>query len=290
MKNPLVSLPSALIIFIAITLILYRSPMGLGDWPLFHNASRAILNGGNPYLTQVSVGETTLCIYNPPWVLTITMPFSFLTLRLGWAMLNATSFISILFVARRLGASYFVLLVSIPVIYRAIWTGNVDGFSLLGAALPAPIGVFFAALKPQNTVGLMIYWAFWNWKLGRLRRLIFIFAPATVALAISFVVFTPWLTLGCPFSTTGHLALFPTGVPFGLAILMIAIASKRKYLALAASPFISPYISYASIVLLTLWGLFLLQDFSVWLYRVGTLSLEWLIDRRHRSTIELYTH
>ena len=271
--------------FIAIALIQYRSPLGLGDWPAFQSAGRALLTGGNPYLAHVPDGERTLCIYNPPWVLALTMPFSFLPLRLGWALLNATSFVLMLFIIRRLGASPLVLLISLPILYRATWTGNVDGFNYLSAALPAPIGLFFAALKPQNTLGLIAYWAYWNWREGGLRRLILTFAPLSVALAAGFAVYGPWYQMVCPFTTSAHLELFPSGLPIGLAILAAAIASKRKYLALAASPFISPYFSYASIVLLTVWGLIALQDLARWLYRVGTLGLESLYDRR-RSVVD----
>lgn len=205
-------------------------------------------------------------------------------------MLNATSFIAVLFVARKLGASFLVLLVAVPIIYRAIWTGNVDGFSFFGAALPTPVGLFFTALKPQNTLGLMLFWVFWMWRLGGLRRLSLTFAPVVLALVIAFTAFPPWATLSCSFSTPAHLAFFPAGVPAGLAILTLAIALKRKYLALAASPFLSPYVSYAAIVLMPLWGLMFLQDLARWLFRAGVLILEVLDDRRGHHDARASTH
>ncbi|HZW04031.1 MAG TPA: hypothetical protein VFF68_08895 [Anaerolineaceae bacterium] len=273
MNHKLTLFPLALIAFAVITLLLFQSSLGLGDWPAFHNASQALLRGEHPYLAHVPDGGRTLCIYNPPWVLALTAPFALLPIRLGWAMLNATCLLLVLLTARRLGASWLVLLLSIPILYRATWTGNVDGFTFFGAALPAPAGLFLAILKPQNTLGLILFWAFWAWRQGGLPRLIRTFLPVGIALAVSLALFGPWYRVVCPFTTSAHFALFPAGVPFGLLMLGLAIATKRKYLALAASPLLSPYFSYSAIILLPVWGLMFLQDFAAWLYRAGAQAL-----------------
>lgn len=55
MNKKVITTTLTLGIFVVTTVILYRSSIDLGDWPLFHSVSQAVLRGGNPYLTQTII-------------------------------------------------------------------------------------------------------------------------------------------------------------------------------------------------------------------------------------------
>ena len=118
---------------------------------------------------------------------------------------------------------------------------NVDWLVLLGATLPAPIGIWFVMMKPQVAIGIALYWL-----LQRETRRWIVFAPVMVAIVLNY-----WL-LGLPNflgSSVLHPAradVFPYGLPIALVLMIQSLRQSSPSLAVPVSAFLSPYYSITS--------------------------------------------
>ncbi len=158
--------------------------------------------------------------------------------------LNLFSFV---FVAFRLRAKLpaVLMLALSPLMVYALYFDNIDWLVLWGLILPPPIGLFFAALKPQAGIGIAIYWAYQAWREGGWRRVVTTFAPLAIVFALTFPIFGIWTR-----ETSDHLltnpwnkSLFPWSVPVGALVLYLAIRYKKIAASTSASPFLSPYLN-----------------------------------------------
>ncbi|MFN8462081.1 MAG: hypothetical protein U0X93_09975 [Anaerolineales bacterium] len=60
---------------------------------------------------------------------------------------------------------------------------------LLGFVLPPQVGLILLAIKPQVGIGLGLYWFITIWKYKGLKEVAMAFAPVTILLLVSFVIY-----------------------------------------------------------------------------------------------------
>ena|ERR1700690_1980883 len=201
------------------------------------------LSGQNPYL-----------IYrfnNPPWALLPLLPFALFPESTGAILYFIFSFFLYAYCAYKLKAeplAFVAFMLSSPVLY-GLYRLNIDALVLFGFILPAPIGLFFVVLKPQMGGAMAIFWLVKAWKTGGLKSVIITFGPVTIAFGLSFVLFGNWITDGPSENLLGavwNTSLWPWAIPIGLALLFVSLRDMRPGFAIAASPFLSPYLAYYS--------------------------------------------
>lgn len=213
------------------------------DWrSTYYPASRLVLSGHSPYENSY--------FQNPVWSLLPLIPLALLgpgASALVFFVLSAACFA---FVAWRLGARplAFASFLLSPLTLASLANGNLEGVALLGLVLPAPVGLFFAAIKPQLGLGMAIYWAFVAWREGGLRRLVLTFMPVALALAACYLLFGNWMAGKTDYVLHGfwNTSFFPWSLPIGAALAWIGCKSRRISTAAAASPFLSPFVGYYS--------------------------------------------
>lgn len=223
--------------------LLWPYPYIGADWrETFFPAARATLQGKSPY--------TVPTFRNVPWTVLPLLPFAALPKEIGGIALFIFSAGVYGWTAYRLKASRIALiafLLSPPVLY-GMRMQNVDVLVLFGFTLPAPLGLFFVIIKPQMGIAMGLYWLIDAWRKGGINSVIRTFAPITIALGLSFVLFGNWLhgrqedLLG----STWNASLWPWALPIGIVLVALSIRDRRKELAMSASPFLSPYLAYHS--------------------------------------------
>ncbi len=214
------------------------------DWrETFYPAARAVIEGKNPY-------EAAPTFRNMPWVLIPLLPLAFFSERVSGVLYFTLTLVLYAWTAIRLKASRTALiafLLSPPVIYGMILL-NVDALVLAGFILPPQIGLFLVLIKPQMGIAMALFWFFEAWREGGLKSLMRDFAPVTFALILSFVVFGS-ASIGrsgdLP-QSTWNASLWPWAFPIGFALTILSIHHRRADQAMAASPFLSPYLAYHS--------------------------------------------
>jgi hypothetical protein len=209
------------------------------DWrSFFRPAALALLSGHSPY--------TVPGYFGPPWALIPVIPFAVLPPALGGACVFVLTLLSWCLVARRLGASWLVVAVlalSPHVITGAIF-GNLDWLAIIGFILPPQIGLFFILIKPQVGIGLALFWLWQAWRTGGAREAVRVFAPVTIALLLSFLLFGFWPTrVGSLSAAAWNVSLWPYSIPIAFVLLVAAIQNKKAGLSISASPFFSPYLA-----------------------------------------------
>lgn len=220
----------------------YRVFFGI-DWHgTFYPVTQAVLHGRSPY--------TEPKFQNVPWTILPLLPFGLLPENLGGAAYAVASLLIYAVAAYRLGASRIGLiafLLSPPVIY-GLRLSNVDALVLLGFTLPPAWGLLLVAIKPQMGFALAIYWLFDAWRQGGWMQALKTGAPLGIALAVSLLIFGYWpatrpLNL---IDSAWNASLWPWSIPIGVVLIARSLRDGRKDFAMAASPFLSPYLAYHS--------------------------------------------
>ncbi len=242
------------------------------DWNIaFYPAARLLLQGHNPYWIPF--------FHNPIWALIPLIPFALLGHSLGGALLFFFSLFTYAFVAYHFKGKpvALVALLLSPLVFYNQFLGNIDSLVLWGLLLPPPVGLFFIAIKPQIGIGIALYLAYAVWLEGGWRKLLWSFAPVTVALTISFLLFGNWVvsTSENVISANWNLSLFPWSIPIGLLLLFVAFRRRRVTVSLSASPFLAPYLSLGS------WSIALFGLLNSNLLMVGTVFGLWLLYALH---------
>jgi hypothetical protein len=230
------------------------------DFHVFYQAATALRNGQNPY---------TFDFHNPIYTLIVFLPISLLPERTAMVVNAAITVGASWLVFQRLSRSPLtasLALCSQPV-FMMLLTGNVDWLPLLAGVLPPVIGVWFALVKPQ--VGLVLAVVLW-WQVCRQnkRRGVWLLVALSSALALSLALGMRWQSM---IAIQWNLSLFPWGLPFGLWLAWRAWRQKNdRAVALAAAPFLSPYVAIqswaAALPWLTRWRWLLLAGVVVsWL-------------------------
>lgn len=229
-------------------LVLFLGADSLGplvgiDWrETFYPAARAVLEGRTPYSVPT--------FRNVPWTLIPLLPFALFSERIGGVLFFVFTLALYALAAVRLGASrtaLIVFLLSSLVIYGMRML-NVDALVLMGFILPPQIGLFFILIKPQMGIAMIPFWFFEACREGGWKSLVRVFAPVTVAMILSLVVFNT-SSIGRSndlLQSTWNASLWPWAFPIGFALTILSIRNKRADQAMAASPFLSPYLAYHS--------------------------------------------
>ncbi|MFN8425352.1 MAG: hypothetical protein U0X87_03705, partial [Anaerolineales bacterium] len=138
-------------------------------------------------------------------------------------------------------------MLSSPVIYGMRML-NVDALALVGFVLPPQIGLFFVLIKPQMGIAMIPFWMFESWRDGGWRSLTRVFLPVAIATTLSLLIFGT-ASIGRSndlLQSTWNASLWPWAFPIGFALTILSIRNRRKDQAMAASPFLSPYLAYHS--------------------------------------------
>lgn len=217
------------------------------DWSaVYRPASLNLIAGKSPYDIPYYVA--------PPWLLIPLVPLAIAPERVGRLAIFWLSLASYAYLAKRNRASLLsmvALILSYPVIYGLIY-GQVDCLVILGLVLPPWLGLILLMAKPQLGIGVAIFIGFEAWAKGGVRRLISTSVPIVAVAIVSFLAFGPNLfekasLVLAPTNTS----LWPRSLPIGLVVLVSSLRHKAKWRALAASPFLSPYMpvhSWASAI------------------------------------------
>ena len=213
------------------------------DWKeTFYPAARAVLDGKSPYLVPT--------LRNAPWTILLLLPFALFSETAGGILFFIVSFGLYAWTAYRLKASRIALavfLLSPPVVY-GLKMLNVDVFVLIGFTLPASIGLFFVLIKPQMGIAMIPFWLVKAYQQGGVKQAVQTFMPVTIALALSFLLFGNWLSgkQADLLVSFWNASLWPRAIPIGVVLLALALRDLRDDFAMAASPFLSPYLAYHS--------------------------------------------
>jgi hypothetical protein len=126
--------------------------------------------------------------------------------------------------------------------------GNYDWLILLGATLPPAWAIWLMALKPQLGWVLASVWIWQSAKRG-LRSFAIVVLPIATAVLVSFL-------LGYRLPDRRTMAwsadVWPWGIPAGAVLAYFAYRRSDPVLALAAAPFLSPYVVWHSWIVVLL--------------------------------------
>ena len=246
------------LILIAISLAVWLALLGLPpaiDWEaVYVPAVKLVLAGESPYLLHR--------FYNPIWALIPILPLALLPIDLGRAVYFLFSAMAFAYAAHRLGGKPVAVgafLASPPVVH-CLLAGNLDWIPMLGFSLAPRWGLFLVIVKPQMGAIVALFWLVEAWRTGGWRQVVYVFWPITAALVLSVLVFGAWFSrFGETVYDTWNASLWPASLPVGLALTVGALRVRRKELAMAAGPCLSPYLMFHS------WGVAL----------ASILSLQW---------------
>lgn len=237
-------------------------PIGWDFKTFFLPAGRAVLLGKSPY--------TVSGFYNPPWLSIFFVPFALLPERLAWGIFLAINISAYLIGMLRLKLSLYAitLIMLSPYVFYSLWYGNVDGLVILGATLPPAIGIWLVLLKPQMSLILIGLWLYRTRKQGW-KVWIRDFGLAGLVFGASWMIgLRPSLNMS---QASWNITAWPWGLLPGLALAWLSIGQNNTHLALAASPYFSPYASPQSWVVTLLpvgksWALLLLGVLLGWAF------------------------
>jgi hypothetical protein len=213
------------------------------DWKeTFYPAARAMLEGKSPYSIST--------FRNAPWTVLFLAPFALFSEAVGGILFFMVSIGVYAWTAYRLQASrlsLIVFLLSPPVVY-GLRMLNVDIFVLIGFTLPPQIGLFFVLIKPQMGIAMVPFWLIKAYKEGGIKKVFITFAPVTLAIALSFLFFGNWLSgrQADLYKSMWNASLWPWVIPVGVVLVALSLRDLREDFAIAASPFLSPYLAYHS--------------------------------------------
>lgn len=239
---------AGLLVTLAVAVFM-ASGLPSADWlPIYDAAARHALAGYSPY--DRLYPDCQHCVFvNPPWALLILFPFTVLSPALSRGLIFVVSIICLIYFGWRARARPVALAAMIlsPTIVGSLLAGNLDALILLGMFLPPAWGLLLLMLKPQIALGVALFYAFDYLRARKWSALLWAFTPVTLAGLVSAFFFPDWLELlGYMPVNPWNRAIFPYGVPLGLALLALAFWRKNPFYALAAGPFLSTYLTFYS--------------------------------------------
>lgn len=185
--------------------------------------------------------------FNPPWALWLLAPFALLPPPFDHGVLMFVSAISIAFVAKKLGAKPWTMLLIFlsPPVLDSLLCGQLEWLVLLGVMLPLPVGLPLMLIKPQ--VGIVVAaWRIWmayrryvRNSSGGVGLKLTDFGLTIGVLIVSFVRhgFWPIHMLDVASQTFA----WPYLLPLGGALVYKAWSDKSRKAALMAAPCLSPH-------------------------------------------------
>ncbi len=229
--------------------VFLASGLPSADWlPIYDAVARHALAGYSPY--DLLYPDCEHCVFvNPPWALLILFPFTVLSPELSRGLIFVVSIVCLIYFGWRMRARPVALAAMIlsPTIIGSLLAGNLDSLILLGMFLPPSWGLLLMMIKPQIGLGVALFYAFDYLRMRKWIALLWAFAPVSLAGLVSAVFFPDWLALlGYMPVNPWNRAIFPYGVPLGLALLGLAFWRRNPFYALAAGPFLSTYLTFYS--------------------------------------------
>lgn len=214
------------------------------DWHIvFRPAALELASGRSPY--GLNIPDNVMRFYNAPWTLLPLLPIALLPPAVGQATMVTLIIVSLVYVAYRFDASPTAILafmLSIPVLLT-LDNLNLEFMVLLGLILPPQIGLFFLVVKPQMSIGYIVYLAYKQWKEGGIRQAAKVFWPVSVATLLSFIPFGFWPRWMLVANEVHDSNIWPVGLVIGFSFLYLAITNEDERKAITSSPFLSPYVS-----------------------------------------------
>ena len=213
------------------------------DWKeTYYPVARFVLEGKSPYLVPT--------FRNPPWTVFLLLPFALFSETTGGILFFIASLMCYAWAAYRLHASPVALiafLLAPPVVY-GLRMLNVDVFVLLGFTFPSAIALFFVIIKPQMGLAMLPFFLFKSYKEGGVKQVFLTFVPITIALILSFLIFGNWYSgrQADLLDSFWNASLWPWAIPIGVVLMAVSLRDLRKDFAMAASPFLAPYLAYHS--------------------------------------------
>lgn len=226
------------LVFTLLTGLLARFLPPAVDWHgAFRPAALEILHGRSPYNAEG--------FFNPPWAAVLLVPFAILPENVGRAVMVIAALAVYAYVAHKLGGNKLtigLLLLSPPVLHGLL-NGNIDWLAVLGVVLPAWLGLFFLAIKPQVGMIVVLFLFFAEWRKGGPLRVLKTFLPVGLASVASIAIFGPWfLDIPTVDEIVINASLLPLALPIGLALTVTAIRKNEIRYSMIASPMLSPYL------------------------------------------------
>jgi len=210
------------------------------DWyGTFDAAGRGIFQGHSPYEQPLYA--------NPPWAVLILLPFVVLPPPLARGLVLVTTLLSWMYIAWRFRAPKlaFIALLLSPTAIGALLAANLDAFAMLGIVLPPAVGLLLLMIKPQIGTGVAIYYLFQSWRERGAKGLLQTFSPLLLVAGISALLFPVWISrMQSSPEIIWNRSIFPVGIPVGIFLLWLAIRRQNILLALASTPFLSPYLTF----------------------------------------------
>lgn len=234
----------ALLVAIGLSFVLAPFVPPAIDWTItFRPAALTLLTGLSPYGRVYYI--------HAPWTLIPLIPLALLPESVGRVMLLFCGLASYAFVAHTLGAKPIAVafLLASPLVMHVLLNGNMDWLAVLGFVMPPQIGLFFISIKPQVGIAVAPFWLIEAWRNGGWRQAVRTFAPFTVVLLVSFLLFGFWPLETVREDITGvyfNASLWPMSIPVGLALFVTALRKRKLEYAMAASPCLSPYVLFYS--------------------------------------------
>lgn len=218
------------------------------DWfGTYDGVARSIFQWRSPYEQPLFV--------NPPWTAVLLAPFAALPPNLARGLLLVFSLAVWLYAAWRMRAprlAVIALLLS-PTAIGSLLAANIDAFVVLGVFVPATWGLFALLLKPQIGLGPAAYDAVDTWRTRGIAGVVLTTSPVLIAYAVSAVLFPIWIDrlVHAP-AIVWNRSLFPYGIPVGLFLFWQSLRRRNVMFALASTPFLSPYLTFYSYLVVQL--------------------------------------
>lgn len=210
------------------------------DWgPVLYPALRSALHGQSPYTIQNYM--------NPPWTAVLTAPIVIFPMPYARGLLFVLSALAMFYSAWRAKANYIAVIALLlsPTAIGALIAGNLDALVQLGIFLPPALGLLVLMIKPQIGIGVSLYYLIQTWRKSKVKGIVVRFAPVILAYLAGWALFPVWGER--IFHQTADIwnrSIFPYGIPIGLWFLWQAVKHENIFFALAASPFLTPYLTF----------------------------------------------
>lgn len=231
------------------------------DLLVLWSAGHEFATGGNPYAMP------GLNFYTPIWSMLALAPLSLLSFSIAgaaWAFVSFAVWIAVLrkFCLDWLDIALFVLN---PFFIYGMFLGSYDWLALAGLLLPMGGGVWFLLLKPQLSIGVLFWYMNERGIIEAIKR----YWLAGVALAVT-ILLGAYRAVDLS-EMTWNTSLGLLGVPVGLYLMWQSFRRHDALYALAAAPFLSPYVAIQT------WAIsFLLLTRNRWAL-LGGVVVSWLL-------------
>jgi hypothetical protein len=232
-----------LVLFVLVLFAIAIQPFPSSDWvERLYPAGVDFIHGLNPYRSG--------WLMNPPQVLLIIGPLALLGEQASHGVLAALTLVGLAFVCMKYKASPLTFLLFFGSCFTTytIYNGNLEGILLPALFIPPTWGMPIMVIKPQIGAGYIIYHLWDSRKNQKFIRIIF---PLFFITILGIILYPGFLLNSYAVtSQRWNLSFFPYGLPLAAIMLVVAAIRKQPELALAASPFMTPYLNITSYIVI----------------------------------------